>query len=201
MLSKEKKQEKKKKREKKIVWTVGVSTWYLGHQTQWIISRKGLFSSTNRGWSVDTKCRCFPRLTSDPTGSAQRGCPSSKPLPRLAELVPVAAEGLLRLVMSPHPFCLGLLQLLISAWLSIFSLFFHKNAETKTSIYGSRRSCSHELGQFVIQLFKAIACLQFLAMLTSKMHFLVKIVTRTAKMDKVYKSCRITLGQKAKNKS
>lgn len=38
-------------------------------------------------------------------------------------------------------------------------------------------------------------------MLTDKMHWLAKIVTSTAKMDKISKSSRITLGQKAKNKS
>lgn len=38
-------------------------------------------------------------------------------------------------------------------------------------------------------------------MLTSKMCWLVKIMTSIAKIDKVSKRCGITLGQKAKNKS
>lgn len=180
---------------------VGVPAWYLGHQKQWITSCKGLFSSTSRGCNVDTKCRCFPRLTLHPTGSTQRGCSFSKFLPRLAELVPVAAEGLLRLVMSRCPFCLGLLQLLFSAWLSVFSLFFHKKCQNWDKHLWPQEELYPRTWAFFNSAFQGYSCLQFLAMLTSKMHWLVKIVISTAKMDKVSKSCRITLGQKAKNKS
>lgn len=96
-----------------------------GSSQQGITSCKRLFSSTSSSWNMDAKCRSFRWLTLDHTRSAQRRCRISECLPRLAELVPIGAEGLPRLVMSPHPFCLGLLQLLFSVWLSIFNLFFH----------------------------------------------------------------------------
>lgn len=125
--AKEEKRSKRGKKEKNKWddWRCESVNLVHGSPQQGITSCKRLFSSTNSSWNMDAKRRSFRWLTLDHTRSAQRRCCISESLPRLAELVPIGAKGLPRLVMSPHPFCLGLLQLLFSVWLRVFNLFFH----------------------------------------------------------------------------
>lgn len=75
------------------------------------------------GCQIQTGCRNLRWLMWDHMRSAQRRCCICDSLPRLAGLVLIRAERLPRLVVSPHSFFLGLLQLLFSVWLGIFNLF------------------------------------------------------------------------------